>query len=154
MQPSAFRPLGGPEYADAMSTSDALRSTSDALLRDLEVLGTLEDEKRTIEPGDPRLVDLAAQIEEIARRVLTGSVRQRHLTETASEQVEERAPDAPSQSIEATLRRPSAVLADWRAAEQRLAAADPGSAEATEAAALVELCRGEYRQASRAVDPR
>ena len=70
------------------STSDALRSTSDALLRDLEVLGTLEDEKRTIEFGDPRLVDLAAQIEEIAHRVLTGSVRQRHLTEVASEQVE------------------------------------------------------------------
>ena len=134
------------------TTSDALRSTSDALLRDLEVLGTLEDEKRTIEPGDPRLVELAAQIEEIARRVLTGSVRQRHLTETASEQVEQGLPDAPARSIDATTRAPSAVLADWRAAERRLADAEPGSAEATEAAALVELCRDEYRRASRAID--
>lgn len=133
-------------------TSDELRSTSDALLRDLEVLGTLEDEKRTIAPGDPRLVDLASQIEEIAQRVLAGSVRQRRLTQTAASQVELGQPDAPVRSIEATLRRPSEVLAEWREAERRLAAADPASAEWTEAEALVELCREEYRGASRAVD--
>ena len=44
-------------------TGDALRRTSDALLRDLEALVSLEEEKRGVEPGDPRLVDLAAQIE-------------------------------------------------------------------------------------------
>jgi len=134
------------------STSDALRSTSDALLRDLEVLGTLEEEKRTIEPGDPRLVDLSTQIEEIARRVLSGSRRQRQLSETASDQVRDGADEAPTASIDATPRPPSAILAEWREAERRLAAADPASAEWTEADALVELLREEYRRASRRGD--
>jgi hypothetical protein len=132
------------------STSQALRTTSDALLRDLEVLGALEDEKRTIEPGDPRLVDLAAQIESIAKRVLSGSVRQRRLTEVSSDQVRDDAPGAPSTSIEDTPRQPSAILAEWRNAERRLTAADPTSAEWTEADALVDLLREEYRRASRA----
>ena len=40
----------------------ALRETSDELLRDLEALSVLEEDKRQVSPGDPRLVDLAAQI--------------------------------------------------------------------------------------------
>ena len=131
------------------STSDALRTTSDALLRDLDVLGTLEDEKRTIQPGDPRLVDLSAQIEEIARRVLSGSRRQRELSETASDQVRDGANEAPTTSIDATPRHPSAILAEWREAERRLAAADPASAEWTDADAIVDRLRDEYRRASR-----
>lgn len=131
------------------STSDALRATSDALLRDLEVLGQLEDEKRSISPGDPRLVELAAQIEEIAKRVLSGSRREHQLTQIANAQVRIGAEAAPSTSIEATERSPSAILAEWRAAERRLAAADPASADWTEADALVDHLRDEYRQASR-----
>ncbi|HLY14453.1 MAG TPA: hypothetical protein VKR24_08885 [Candidatus Limnocylindrales bacterium] len=131
------------------SSSDALRTTSDALLRDLEVLGTLEEEKRTIEPGDPRLVDLASQIESIAKRVLSGSVRQRRLSEVVSDQVRDDLPGAPTASIDATERHPGAILADWREAERRLAAADPASAEWTESEAMVDLLREEYRRASR-----
>ena len=65
-------------------TGDALRRTSDALLRDLEALQQLEEEKRTIEPGDPRLVDLAARIELIAKRVLASSTSQRAQTQQAA----------------------------------------------------------------------
>jgi hypothetical protein len=132
------------------SSSEALRTTSDALLRDLEVLGALEDEKRSIEPGDPRLVDLATQIESIAKRVLSGSARQRRLSEVVSDQVRDDSPGAPSASIEDTPRQRSAILAEWRDAERRLDAADPASAEWTEAEALVELLREEYRRASSA----
>ncbi|HEX5824042.1 MAG TPA: hypothetical protein VFY18_06230, partial [Candidatus Limnocylindrales bacterium] len=128
-------------------TGQALRETSDALLRDLDVLSTIEEEKRLLEPGDPRLVDLASRIEEIAQRVLVGSVRQRQLTKVIVAQVETGSPDAPEAPIEDTPRPMQAVLADWRAAERRAVAAAPGSAEAAEAEALVTRLRDEYRRA-------
>lgn len=130
-----------------METSNALRQTSDALLRDLDVLAALEDEKRGIEPGDPRLVELAGRIEEIAKRILTGSVREHQLTQVANSQVESRSDNAPTATIEETPRSVSAILAEWRDAERRLVAAEPGSAEAAEATALVEQLRMEYAHA-------
>jgi DNA-binding HxlR family transcriptional regulator len=131
-------------------TGQALRETSDALLRDLDVLSTIEEEKRALEPGDPRLVQLAARIEEIAQRVLVGSVRQRQLTEVVIAQVEAASPDAPDVPIEEMPRSIQAILAEWREAERRVAAAAPGSAEATEAEALVGRLRDEYRRAHEA----
>jgi hypothetical protein len=131
-------------------TGQALRETSDALLRDLDVLSTIEEEKRTLEPGDPRLVQLAGRIEEIAQRVLVGSVRQRQLTEVVIAQVEAASPDAPDAPIEQTPRPIQAILAEWRDAERRAAAAAPGSAEASEAEALVGRLLDEYRRAHEA----
>jgi hypothetical protein len=131
-------------------TGQALRETSDALLRDLEILSTIEEEKRQLEPGDPRLVQLASRIEEIAQRVLVGSVRQRQLTEVVITQVEAGSPDAPEAPIEDTRRPMQAILADWRDAERQAAAAAPGSADAAEAEALVNRLRDEYRRAHEA----
>ena len=131
-------------------TGQALRETSDALLRDLDVLSTIEEEKRTLEPGDPRLVQLAARIEEIAQRVLVGSVRQRQLTEVVIAQVESASPEAPKAPIEEIRRPIQAILAEWRDAERRVAAATPGSVEATESEALVGRLRDEYRRAHEA----
>ena len=129
------------------NTAADLRATSDALMADLEVLATIEDEKRTLEPGDPRLVELAERIEEVAQRVLSGSVRQRRLTEVGHEQVQAGAPDAPDAPIAATPRPIADILAAWREAERRLGAAAPESAEAVEASALADHCREEYRRA-------
>jgi hypothetical protein len=42
------------------------------------------------------------------------------------------------------------ILAEWRAAERRLAAAEPGSAEAFEAQAVTDHLRQEYRDAHEA----
>jgi hypothetical protein len=131
-------------------TGQALRETSDALLRDLDVLSTIEEEKRSLEPGDPRLVQLAARIEEIAQRVLVGSVRQRQLTEVVVDQVETGSPGAPEAPIEDTPRPMQAILAEWRDAERRAAGAAAGSAEAAEAEALVGRLRDEYRRAHEA----
>lgn len=130
-----------------MDTANALRETSDALLRDLDVLATIEDEKRSLEPGDPRLVELAARIEDIARRVLASTTRQHDLTRVVNRQVEAGAPNAPDAPIDAAPRPMQAILADWRDAERRAAAAEPGSGEAAEADALVERYRSEYRTA-------
>jgi hypothetical protein len=131
-------------------TGHALRETSDALLRDLDILSTIEEEKRQLEPGDPKLVHLASRIEEIAQRVLVGSVRQRQLTEVVSAQVETGSSEAPAGPIEDTPRPMQAILADWRDAERRAADAEPGSAEAAEAEALVNRLRDEYRRAHEA----
>lgn len=134
-----------------METGHALRETSDALLRDLDVLVAIEEEKRSLEPGDERLVELAGRIEEIAQRILSGSVRQHQLTQVINAQVEAGSANAPGTSIDDTPRPIQAVLAEWREAERRLAAAEPGSAEAAEAGALVARLRDEYRRAHEAL---
>jgi len=132
-------------------TGQALRETSDALLRDLDILSTIEEQKRLLEPGDPQLIELATRIEEIAQRVLVGSVRQRHLSEVILSAVEAGSPDAPAAPIAATPRPIQAILSEWRDAERRVAAAAPNSAEALEAQALVDRLRDEYRRAHEAV---
>jgi len=129
------------------NTGDTLRRTSDALLRDLEALTELESEKRTIEPGDPRLVDLATRIEEIAKRVLASSTSQRVQTEVIQELTDAGSSAAPDVPIDDTPRSMEAILAAWRDAERRLDGAQPGSAEATEAQLLVNRLRDEYRRA-------
>jgi DNA-binding HxlR family transcriptional regulator len=134
-----------------VETGNALRETSDGLLRDLDVLVAIEEEKRSLQPGDARLVELATRIEEIAQRVLEGTVRQRKLTQVANRQVAVGSPEAPEAPIERTPRPIQAVLADWRDAERRAAAAEPGSADAAEADALVERLRSEYRAAHEAI---
>ena len=130
-----------------MNTSQALREASDALLRDLEVLTTLEEEKRSLDPGDPRLVELAGRIEEIAGRVLGGTVRQHQLTQRANVQVAGGGLNAPTQTIEQTERTMSVILTEWREAERRLAGADPDSADEAETRALIAALRDEYRRA-------
>ena len=85
-----------------METGPALRETSDTLLRDLDVLVTIEEEKRTLAPGDPRVTELAARVEQLARRVLTGSSRQHDLSRAAQDQVEAGSPKAPDRPIEVT----------------------------------------------------
>lgn len=116
-------------------------------MRDLEVLAAIEDEKRTLVAGDPRLVELAQRVEDVARRVLSSTVRQRKLTEVGSAQAEAAAPGTPVSSIDETPRPIADILAEWRAAERRAAAAEPGSAEAAEAGALADHHREEYRRA-------
>lgn len=128
----------------------ALRDASDELLRDLEALSVLEDDKRQIPPGDPRLVDLAEQIESIAARVLITSGRQRELTEELQETAEAGSEPATAKTIDDTQRPISAILSDWRDAERRLESAEVGTAEAREAEVLVDQLREEYREAHEA----
>ncbi len=133
-----------------MDTARALRETSDALLRDLDVLVAIEEEKRSLEPGDARLVELADRVDALAARVLGMSGHQRDLTRIARAQVATESPAAPEQSIEATPRPLYAILTEGRDAERRAAAATPGSPEAIEANALVARLRDEYGAAQEA----
>jgi hypothetical protein len=130
--------------ADPGHTARELRDTSDELLRDLDVLAALEEEKRTIAPGDPLMVELAARVDEVAQRVLTLTTRQRVMSEGASASAVEHVgvpiDDLPPRPI-------AAILTDWRAEERRLAAAEPDSADAAEASARIDGLREEYRRA-------
>jgi hypothetical protein len=135
-------------------TGDALRDTSDALLRDLDALATMEGEKRVLEPGDPKILELATRIEEIAARVLAGTTYQRRLSELGETQVVRGSPGAPTEPIEATERPMELILAEWREAERRLASASPDSVEESEARVRVKRLRDEYRRAHEAIRDR
>jgi hypothetical protein len=128
-------------------TASVLRATSDALIKDLERLGLLERQKREMPPDDPRLVELATEVEELALRVLGQSVRQRELTEDARQLVKAESPDAPDRPINATPREIHAILADWREAERKVIEAAPGSPAARAAESDIDRLRAEYRDA-------
>src|SRR4051794_26354574 len=95
-----------------------LRAASDALQRDLEALGTLEEEKRGLPLDDPRLTELATQITEIAGRVLAGSSTQKDLTEAA-------VAAGTSGTIETTRRPAGDILAEWRGLERGAGTGEP-----------------------------
>ncbi|MEO7664438.1 MAG: hypothetical protein ABIV26_04875 [Candidatus Limnocylindrales bacterium] len=118
-----------------------LRVTSDTLLNDLEVLTALEAEKRTLSPDDPKMLDLAAQVQALARRVLEGTARQHRLA------VEIHQDPSTADAIDETPRSAAAILEAWRDAERRLIAASPGTADAEVAEELVDRYREEYRRA-------
>ncbi len=129
-------------------TANELRTVSDTLLSNLDLLGTLEEEKRRLDPADPRLAELAAEIERIAAMVLDVSARQRELTERVVELVEREPEAAPTVPIEEIPPRDiPAILEDWRDAERRVASAQPGSLEARTARADIDRLRGEYQRA-------
>ena len=128
-----------------VDASAELRTTSDMLLMDLDALGDLEEQKRSTPHGDPKLVDLASRIEEIAQRVLAASRRQRALTEEVAEAADVGTLEATA-TIEA-MRPVSAILADWREAERAALEAEPGSAGRAEAERMIRRLREEYRLA-------
>ncbi len=129
-------------------TEHALRATSDSLLASVEELYQLETEKRTLPPGDPRLVELSEAIERIAVRVLGSTVEQRVLSEEAAVEVAVEDPPAPRRAIQDVAPRSvQEVLAAWRDAERRATAAAPGSPEAAAVTTEIERLRVEYREA-------
>jgi antirestriction protein len=129
------------------SASDALRSVSDALMRDLEALLNAEQEKRNVAPDDPRLVTLAAEVDQLAGRVLDLTERQQDIAEDVHELAVEGGAGAPTASIEETHRAIGMILSEWRTAEREVAAAPPDSAEAEAARSTAERLREEYRRA-------
>jgi hypothetical protein len=121
-----------------------LRVASDALLLDLEALAGLEEEKRVLEPEDPRRVELSEKIQALAEQLLDASATQRSLTIAIHDDPATAAHTAP---IEETPRSTASILESWREAERQLAAAEPGSVDAEVAADMVDRFREEYRRA-------
>ena len=131
-------------------SADRLRTASDLLLRDLEALMGLEDKKRTLSPDDPVMLELAAQIRELASRVLTDTKAQEVLAQRVS--IESEGADAPP--IEDTPRSIPTILAAWRDAERRLDGLAPETPEAQALRVQVDNLRAEYRRAHEERDRR
>lgn len=139
---TAETPVGHNRHVS--DTALRLRATSDAVLRDLEALTALEEEKRTIPANDPKLTELARRIHEIAGRVLQRTGEQQALTEQSAAASTAVRADPP---IDDVVRSPAAILAEWRAAEQKAAAIPAGTPEAAELRILAARLREEYRAA-------
>jgi hypothetical protein len=124
-----------------------LRQASDTLMQRLDRLYELESRKRELPPERAEFVRLAREIEDLSRALLFSSGEQVELAEAIHADVKsgDVAADVPIRDTPPK-RDAVAVLAEWRAAERRLAAAEAGSDDERAARADVERYRVEYRQ--------
>lgn len=129
-----------------MDLATQLRTTSDTLLQALDRLAELETEKRQLQPGDPRLVELARTVERISNEItgLTGA--QREMTETENALVSAGSASAPTHSIEDTTRPLAVVLEEWRRTERDLEALPEDSDERQRLRARSQELKAEYRR--------
>jgi len=132
-----------------MELENQLRSASDETLRTLEQLQRLEIEKRGLEPGSPRFVRLADEIERLAVYVFTQTSAQQTLAHETHAARQEGVELPPIEEMSAT-RDVSEILGDWRDAERRLADTSVDSAEHALAAGDVRRFRDEYHRAHKA----
>ena len=132
-----------------MDLEQDLRSVSDEMLRTLEQLQRLENEKRAASPGTPRFVNLAREIEKLAALVFSQTTTQQTLAEQSHAAANAGVDLAPIKEVE-TARDVSLILAEWRDAERRLAATGIDTAEHAKAAGDVRRLREEYHQAYKA----
>jgi hypothetical protein len=130
---------------DAAATG--LRAISDELLAELDQLAAIETEKRDLQPGDERAVELSAEARRLAQRILATSRAEEILAEGAQKAVEEGLPGAPTTSISETHRPLFQILDDWRQAERDVIA-EQGTAANLEARKRSLRLREEFQRAS------
>lgn len=136
-----------PEDTTALEHAADLRKASDQFMQRLDRLHELETRKRELPPDQPEFVRLAREIEDLSRALLWSGSQQVELAEEVHHEAKT-GTTAVDQPIRDTPPRRDAVtiLAEWRAAERRLAAAKPGSDDEREARADTERLRIEYRR--------
>jgi hypothetical protein len=136
-----------PDESQELEHAADLREASDVFIQRLDRLQDLETRKRELPPDEPEFVRLAREIEDLSRALLWAGSQQVELAEAVHH--EAKANDLPvDQSIRDTAPKRDAVsiLAEWRAAERRLSAAEPGSDDEQVAKAETERLRDEYRR--------
>lgn len=132
----------------------SLRQASDQLMQRLDRLYELETRKRELPPDRPEFIRLAREIEDLSRALLFSSGQQVELAEEIHADVKAGDVDANMPIRETPPKRDAvSVLAEWRAAERRLAAAEAGSVDETEARSAVEHLREEYRRITAPTPP-
>ena len=124
-----------------------LRRASDMFMQRLDRLYELETRKRELPPNQPEFIRLAREIEDLSRALLFAGGQQVELAEEVHADVKD-GEAIVDQPIRDTPPRRDAVivLAEWRAAERRLATAMPDSDDERDARAVVEHLRDEYRR--------
>jgi cell division protein FtsB len=122
-----------------------LRVASDRLLRTLDQLATLENEKRTLEPSSARFQTLAKEIERLSSEIFAQSHAQQQLGQRARDVQRTQGVELPPINEATQTRDLSVILTEWRDAERRLSLAEADSAEHSVAAADAARLREEYQ---------
>lgn len=127
------------------ATRDGLRGASDGLLLAIREVAARERLKRSVEPGDPGFAPLARQVRIAAEAVLLMAQQE----ETNAAETSGTSVGAGLPTIEASPPRSdlAGILAEWRAVERLLEAADPASADARLLMEQFETMRDRYAQA-------
>ena len=130
-----------------------LRRASDDFMQRLDRLYELESRKRELPPDQAEFIRLAREIEDLARGLLFAGGVQVEKAEEVHADIKNGATVVDQPIRETPSKRDAvAVLAEWRAAERRLAAAPPGSREERAARADVDQLREEYRRITAPTD--
>ena len=134
---------------DEDKTQDALRGASDGLLIAIREVDARERMKRGVPPADPGFAPLAREVRVAAEEVL----RLAREEETRAVQASGSGTTAGLPTINETPPRPALeeILAEWRAVERRLEAAEPASAEADALMIEFEGLRDRYAAALRSM---
>ena len=130
-----------------------LRRASDDFMQRLDRLYELESRKRELPPDQPEFVRLAREIEDLSRALLYAGGQQVELAEEVHADIKQGATVVDQPIRETPAKRDAvAVLAEWRAAERRLATAAADTNEERAARADVDRLREEYRQITTPTD--
>ena len=129
-----------------MELETDLRVASDRVLKTIEQLEALENEKRTVTPGSPRFKTLATEVERLAATVFAQTHAQSQLGDRAQAATERTGVTLPAIEDSEQARDVQQILSEWRDAERRLIAAEPDSAEHAQATADVGRLRDEYHR--------
>jgi hypothetical protein len=122
-----------------------LRATSDGLILSINEIGVRERMKRGVPPADPTFPELARRVR-IAAEVILELARKEEETaiHTAAGPDVAELPAIETVSPGTNL---ASILAAWRAVEQRLAAAAPGTDESNRLVKEFERLRDQYAAA-------
>ena len=134
---------------DQDNPQDALRGASDGLLIAIREVDARERIKRGVRPADPGFAPLARDVRVAAEEVLRlAREEEARAGETSGSGTAVGLP-----TINETPPRPAleVILAEWRAVERRLEAAEPASAEADELMKEFEALRDRYAAALRSL---
>lgn len=124
---------------------DALRGASDGLLIAIREVDARERTKRGVRPGHPDFVPLARAVRVAAEAVLMLARRE----EERANEAAQTPGGANLPTINESTPAPdlAAILAEWRAVERELDAAEPASAEAGRLMERFEALRTQYSAA-------
>lgn len=130
---------------DGQAIDPTIRAVSDDLILELGELLALEELKRATSVDDPAFPQLARDVEDAARSLLTRASKQASLAEDthdasvgrgASPTIEDLSPDL----------SPTEILAMWRDADRERALVDRGTTRWLELTARVEALRRAYQR--------
>ena len=130
-----------------MEIEQDLRVTSDRMLNTLAELERLENEKRNERPGTDRFRNLAGEIERLASLVFAQTHNQRRLADISQDATQRSGESIPIIEDVTPTRDVRLILAEWRAAERRVAETPDETAEHSEAVAEARRLREEYQRA-------